>query len=208
MIFPDLRILVFARAPRAGVCKTRLIPALGKAGAAHAQQRLAESSLRTAARSRLAPVELHAAPDARHGFFLRARRRHALQLRRQSGRDLGARMAAAMQKALRSARGVIVIGTDCPALDEPYLRRACAALRDHDVVVGPAADGGYVLVGARRHRPQLFAGIAWGGPRVLAMTRQRLRRLGLDWVELPALWDVDTPRDWRRARRWLRHSGV
>ncbi len=208
MLFPELRILVFARAPVAGACKTRLIPALGKAGAARAQQRLAEHCLKTVIGSGLAPVELHAVPDTRHGFFLRARRRHALRLRRQSGQDLGRRMAAAVRKTLRESRGAIVIGTDCPALDTAYLRQACAALRRHDIVLAPAADGGYVLIGARLHRPQLFSGIAWGGPRVLATTRQRLRRLRLRWAELPTLWDVDRRRDWRRAQSLLRRASA
>ncbi|MGH8035001.1 MAG: TIGR04282 family arsenosugar biosynthesis glycosyltransferase, partial [Lysobacterales bacterium] len=88
-------------------------------------------------------------------------------------------------------------------LDAEYLAQACAALEQHDVVLGPAGDGGYVLIGTRVQEPRLFAGIAWGGPGVLAATRRRLRRLQLEWVELDTLWDVDTARDWRRARRLL-----
>ena len=206
MIFPELRILVFARAPVAGACKTRLVPRLGRAGAAAAQRKLTEHCLHHSGEAGLAPVELHAAPDSRHGSFLRMRRRHRLRLRRQSGRDLGRRMSRAIAQALAGCGGAIVIGTDCPAMDTFFLHQACAALRKHDAVLGPASDGGYVLIGLRRPEPRLFAGIAWGGPRVLAQTRRRLQRLGLSWRELPALWDVDTPRDWRRARPLLRHG--
>ncbi len=116
-------------------------------------------------------------------------------------------MASALRQALRTCRAAIIVGTDCPSLDAEYLARACAALEQHDVVLGPAADGGYVLVGARVTAPRLFAGIAWGGSKVLTATRRRLVRLRLNWIELDTLRDVDTARDWRRARPLLKRSG-
>ncbi|MGH8530162.1 MAG: TIGR04282 family arsenosugar biosynthesis glycosyltransferase [Nevskiales bacterium] len=204
MRFLQHRILIFTRAPVAGACKTRLIPALGRRGAARAHRQLASHSLRMAQGAALAPVTLCCAPDSRHAFFTLARMRTGVRLQRQSGSDLGRRMAGALRQALRSCRAAIIIGTDCPLLDAEYLAQACAALEQHDVVLGPAADGGYVLVGTCVHEPRLFAGIRWGGPRVLAATRRRLRRLRLDWIELQTLWDVDTARDWSRARRSLK----
>lgn len=206
MRFPQQRILIFARAPVPGACKTRLIPALGRHGAAQAHRRLAGHSLRTAQGAALAPVVLCCAPDSRHSFFTLARMRTGVRLQRQSRGDLGRRMASALRQALRTCRAAIIIGTDCPLLDAAYLARACRALEQHDVVLGPAADGGYVLVGARVNTPRLFTGIAWGGPKVLTATRRRLVRLRLDWIELDALWDVDTAQDWRRARPLLKHG--
>ncbi len=207
MRFAAFRILVFARAPVPGACKTRLIPSLGARGAALAHQALTNHTLLTATRAQLAPVELYCSPDPRHAYFIRARARLGLRLRRQAGGDLGRRMAWAVRNALSHAKAAVIIGTDCPALSKDYLRRACAALEKHAVVLGPADDGGYVLIGARAHAPRLFAGIAWGGSGVLTATRRRLRRLGLNWIELEPLWDVDTLSGWRRARRLLARPG-
>jgi glycosyltransferase A (GT-A) superfamily protein (DUF2064 family) len=91
-----------------------------------------------------------------------------------------------------------VIGTDCPAFTPEHLRAAAHALRDADVVLIPAEDGGYVLIGARGAHPQLFSGIAWGTPTVLTETRARIAALGLKSIELPALWDIDTEADLAR----------
>ena len=96
----------------------------------------------------------------------------------------------------------VLIGSDCPSVGTTELRAALDQLATgRDAVLGPAADGGYVLVGLRRPCPSLFRDIAWSTPTVLAATRRRLDRVGLAWVELPAGWDVDTPADLRRLRR-------
>lgn len=200
MRHPDARLLVFARAPVPGDCKTRLVPALGARGAARVQRQLLEKTLETAVGSGLAPVELWCAPDCRHPFLLRLRDAYGLRLQRQPAGDLGRRMSEALRRTLREVRYAILIGTDCPALADADLARALAALRTGaPAVFQPAADGGYVLVGLSRPEARLFHGIKWGGARVMDGTRARLARLGLGWTELPALWDVDYPADWRRA---------
>jgi len=95
-----------------------------------------------------------------------------------------------------------VIGTDCPVLTAAHLQDAANVLRSGaDVVVFPAEDGGYVLVGLRRPQPDLFTGMAWGSEDVMTETRRRLRHLGLSWREPTQLWDVDRPTDVRRMRR-------
>jgi rSAM/selenodomain-associated transferase 1 len=116
-------------------------------------------------------------------------------VRRQCGADLGERMHHAISDGLRRYRQVILVGSDCPAIDRTYLQAALAALARVELVVGPATDGGYVLLGARRIRPELFSGVAWGGCSVFAETVQRADRLGLDWQALPALQDIDRPED-------------
>jgi uncharacterized protein len=202
MRHPDARILVFARAPVPGACKTRLIPAVGARGAARVQRQLLEKTLETAVASSLAPVELWCAPDCRHPFLLQLRDAYGLRLQRQPAGDLGRRMSEALRHTLRQARYAVLVGTDCPALTAADLERALGALRDGTpAVFQPAADGGYVLVGLSRPEPRLFHGIEWGGARVMDGTRARLVRLRLDWTESPALWDVDDPADWRRAVR-------
>jgi glycosyltransferase A (GT-A) superfamily protein (DUF2064 family) len=177
------RVLVFARAPRAGAVKTRLVPLLGEHGAARLHARLVERALSTARSARLGPVELWSTS-------------------RQRGADLGARMHHAFARHLRHAARVIIIGADCPALRACDLRQAARWLAGGaDAVFAPTEDGGYALVALRRVSPQLFAGVAWGGPAVMAQTRARLAALGWRWRELPLVWDVDRPQDYRRLQR-------
>jgi rSAM/selenodomain-associated transferase 1 len=190
--------MVFARAPVPGEAKTRLIPALGKAGAAALHRRLVTHSLRAATDARLGPVELWCAPDAGDPFFRECGRRFGVSLRSQGQGDLGARMQGAFEVALAGASRAIVVGSDIPALSAHYLRDAGRALAGDDVVIGPAEDGGYVLIGLARCDPELFREIPWGGPEVLAETRRRIAALSWRLSELPVLWDVDRPEDLER----------
>ncbi len=202
MRFPQARLLIFAKAPAPGQVKTRLAARLGPIGAAKLYQRLLRRTLRTASRASLCPVQLWCAPDTRHGFFRRCRRDYGIALHRQQGAGLGQRMHHALNVVLREAPYAVLIGGDCPSLGEAELQAALMALATgRDAVLGPAADGGYVLIGLRRPGKTLFRQIAWGSSAVLAATRRRLRRAGLDWVELPPGWDVDRPADLRRLNR-------
>ena len=200
MRHPDARILIFARAPVAGACKTRLIPSVGRQGAARVQRALLEKTLETAVAAGLAPVELWCEPDCRNPVLQRCRADYGVRLRRQPAGTLGRKMSEALRLTLREARHAVLIGTDCPALAPTDIATALATLNKNSAMVfQPAEDGGYVLVGANRVEPRLFRGIAWGGPEVMSATRRRLVRLGLAWTELPTLWDVDEPADLRRA---------
>ena len=181
-----------AKAPIPGLTKTRLIPVIGAHAAAVLQERLTERAVATAREAGVGPVTVWCAPDPSHPSFRELVTRHAATLKRQPAGDLGARMRAAIAG---SGRATLVIGTDCPALTADHLRTAAAALREADVVLIPAEDGGYVLIGARMAHRQLFSGIAWGAFSVLAETRARIADLKLTRVELPALWDVDTEAD-------------
>ncbi len=190
---PDTLIQIFARAPEPGKVKTRLIPALGERGAAELQLRLLRRTVAMAAASRLAPVQLWCASSVDHPVFVET----GLPRQRQRGADLGARMAHALAVGLRTAQRVVLIGSDCPVMDVAYLHAAIEALSDREAVLGPAEDGGYVLIGLRR-RADLFTGVDWGSERVLAQTRERLAAAGLGWQELATLWDVDRPADLMR----------
>ena len=186
-----------ARAPQPGAAKTRLIPALGAVGAARLQRRFTLQALVEASRAATGGVILWGAPHCQHRFFRALRRRLAVELRSQSEGDLGARMAAVFAAY---SGPVVLIGTDCPVLLAAHLVAAARVLRGdgngpNDAVFVPADDGGYVLVGLRRPQPRLFEGIDWGSERVMAQTRERLSELGLRWLELPTLWDVDRPGD-------------
>lgn len=206
-LFPAARLLIFAKAPVPGQVKTRLIPQLGGVGAARLYRRLLYRTVAVATAAALCPVELWCAPDLRHGFFLACRHDYRLTLHRQQGRELGERMHHALSRALRRSQYAIVMGGDCPSLGRAELHTALAALAaGRQAVLGPAADGGYVLIGLRRPRGALFRGIQWGSAAVLAATRRRLRRAGLDWAELAPGWDVDRPADVRRWRQVERRN--
>ncbi len=203
MRFPDGRILVFAKAPVAGRVKTRLIPPLTPAAAAALHRELAERTLATATSGALAPVELWCAPGPDDPFFRQCRRRFGLSLRRQPEGDLGTRMATALEQTLRQSRHAVLIGCDCPVLTPSHLAKALGLLAEGtSLVLGPAEDGGYMLIGARdRIDAALFEKIEWGSERVLEQTRARARERGIGWRELEPLWDLDRPADLERYRR-------
>jgi len=194
----SVAIAIMAKAPVPGLTKTRLIPSIGAHAAAILQERLTERTVATARAAAVGAVTLWCAPDPSHPSFRDLATRHAVTLKRQPNGDLGARMLAAMAA---SGHSTLVIGSDCPVFTAENLRAAAHALRDADVVLIPAEDGGYVLIGARAAHPQLFSGIAWGTPKVLAETRARIAALGLTCRELPALWDLDTEADLARFER-------
>ena len=192
-----MRVIVFAKAPVPGSAKTRLIPARGAAGAARFHARLGERALETACAASLGPVELCCTPDRSHPFFSKCALRFGVSLTEQGTGDLGERM----HRALAADLPAVLIGADCPAMTPDYLREAAAALAaGQDVALGPAEDGGYVLIAANRIRPDAFARIGWGGPDVMEDQRARLREVGWRWSELPPLWDVDRPEDLARIR--------
>ena len=188
-------IIIFAKAPVAGQAKTRLAPVLGMEGAARLAGVMLRHTVRSAVQAALGPVELCCAPDAGHTEFQLTAASLPVRLSAQCDGDLGARMESALARGLEQFSRVVLIGTDAPGLDAGVLRAAAAALREHDAVFAPAADGGYVLVGLSRRAPQLFAGIAWSTPEVMHQTRERIIALGLSVHELATMHDVDEPDD-------------
>ncbi len=201
MSLDPVRILIFAKAPIPGQVKTRLIPALGADRAAALHAELLAGLVGRLGAAPPAPLELWCAPDTRHELFRALAVRWPLALYRQGDGDLGARLLAAARDAGRRARYRILIGADCPLLDRGYLEAAVAALLGgRDAVLGPAEDGGYVLLGLREASERLFRAMPWGTDRVAAITRRRMQGLSWDWLELPMLWDLDRPED---LPRWV-----
>lgn len=199
---PEPALIVFARAPEAGRVKTRLVPLLGEAGAARLHARLVMRTLRTVAASGIESVYLYCAPRTKNRFFEEMQDRFGVRLCPQGHGNLGERMFRAFTRGLREHSFVVLIGSDCPALKPADLRAAMRALREGaDAVLAPAEDGGYPLIGLRRVSRRLFNDVDWGGPRVLAQTRGRLKALRWRWRELRTVWDVDRPEDVLRLRR-------
>ena len=200
---PPTTLIVLAKAPQAGLAKTRLIPALGAAGAAALAERLLDDAMDRALAAKLGPVLLCGTPDLLHPAFTRHAARPGVALALQVGVGLGERMHHALLSVLAAplpnqpsaSHQALLIGTDCPALCATLLRQAAATLATTDVVLVPALDGGYALIGMRRPAPSLFSGMVWSTPQVLAHTRQRLAAAGLRHAELPAVPDIDEPAD-------------
>lgn len=199
-----VRVLVFAKAPLQGRVKTRLIPALGAAGAASLAGRMLDHALGQALAAEVGPVELCASPAFDHADWAGIRLPDGVRTSDQGAGDLGARMARAAKQSLRTKRPVLLMGTDCPALTARHLRAAAAALRDHEAALIPARDGGYVLLGLRVFHPCLFRRLPWGTGGVARLTRARMAALGWHvWVG-PRLADIDRPRDLGRLPESLR----
>jgi rSAM/selenodomain-associated transferase 1 len=200
------RLIVMAKAPAAGLAKTRLIPALGADGAAALAARLLAHAIEQAEAAAPAAREMCVTPDPAHPAFAAWAGRPGWQWSAQGAGDLGARMDRALTRALAAAPAALLIGTDAPALDAARLCEAAQALREYDTVFVPALDGGYALVGLRRPVPALFDGVAWSTPAVMAATRERAAAAGLRWAELAPVADIDEPADlarlpasWRRG---------
>lgn len=199
--YPHSRILLFTREPLLGQVKTRLYPATG-----HEQALLLyEAMLRRVASmledANLADWDLLVTSNPSHKTFISICNKKNIYLQMEG--DLGQKMAAATAQALarEEVQSVLVIGSDCPAMGPDYLNAAIAALEEgNDVVLGPADDGGYVLLGLRRVIPELFAGIPWGSSEVLKASLRQLDRLKVPYQLLETLWDVDRAEDLRRLQ--------
>jgi len=203
----DERLVVFTRHPTPGRAKTRLIPAIGAVAAARVHRDLTEHTLR-----RLAPLARDATIEVRYeGASEEAFRRwlgSQPRLAPQGDGDLGDRMARAVADAFREgARRAVLIGVDAPDLAPSHVREAFARLRACDLVIGPAQDGGYYLIGLRAPVPEVFAGIEWGSSSVLEATAAAARRRDLHVETVETLADVDRPEDLPRLARMRRGDG-
>jgi len=189
---------VLLKAARPGEVKTRLAREIGSGAAVRLYRQLAERTI-AAARGTGWPVSVWYAP-ADAGPEMAAWLGKPARYRPQPDGDLGHRMRAAADGPPDTH--VVVIGADCSRMSTDLLHQAAAALERSAVVLGPALDGGYYLLGGRRPLPDLFTGIVWSTDRVLADTRRRLERAGVTWEELETMSDVDTAAD-ARATGWL-----
>ncbi len=203
---PDLHVLLFARYPVPGRAKTRLVPALGAEAAARLHRRMTEEAVQ-AARALRATVTVCCTGAPRRAF--RAWLGPGPGYEPQASGPLGRRLRFAFESAFRrGAMRAVAAGCDVPGLTPGLLRRAFDALGEKDAVLGPAADGGYYLIGMASPHPALFEGVDWGTGRVAAQTRDALRRAGLPWAELPEHADVDRPEDLAHLRADPRFADV
>jgi rSAM/selenodomain-associated transferase 1 len=198
-------IAVFAKAAVPGAVKTRVIPQIGASGAARLHLALVRQALQTALDAQIGRVQLWttaadpALSDIAH--------RLGVDLRLQTGGDLGQRMSHTFAELLAITRSVILVGSDCPSRCAQDLREASVQLASGcEAVLGPTEDGGYHLIALNRVLPSVFIDIDWSTPAVFEQTRARLRTLAVRWHELPLRWDVDRPEDLARLRADPRHA--
>jgi rSAM/selenodomain-associated transferase 1 len=190
----------FARYPRPGQVKTRLQSALSPLEACAVHEALMLQTAKTLTASSLGPAELWLDSCEEHAVLSEAVQMGMGGPYRQSGGGLGERMYHALRDGLTRAQSVVLVGSDCPDLCRDYLSAAFAALENAEVVLGPADDGGFVLIGCRQLRPRMFANVVWGGSDVLESTQRALQSEGLGSHLLSTLYDVDTPDDLLRWR--------
>lgn len=200
MGLPEVRlsplVVVLARSPRPGGCKTRLIPALGAEGAAALGRALLEHTIGVVEESGLPwRLALDGPPDPT--LAARLRDRGVRPLPQPSG-DLGGRLRWACGLAART----VCVGTDCPGLRAEDLRRAAAASTP---CLGPAEDGGYYLIAVSQNDIRIlqnvFIDIPWSTEKVFEITLQRMREADRAPLLLPTRADLDTPSDLARLRR-------
>jgi uncharacterized protein len=189
------RLIVMTKYPEPGRTKTRLIPALGADGAAELHRKL---GLHTVDQVRSYQPEIRYAggnQDLMQNWLGDFNYVH------QGDGDLGDRMNRAFVEAFdQGCDRIVMIGTDCPAIDLALVDRAFEALERTDVVFGPAMDGGYYLIGLRRQIPELFCGIAWSTDSVLRDSLEVLERLQIQSLLLEVLPDIDRPEDLQYLR--------
>jgi len=201
---PSERLVIFTKYPRPGFAKTRLAATLGSENAARLQQQLTERVIKMTR-----PIDTLRAVE-RVIYYTGGTEQQMLSwlgeetpLIKQGGSDLGARMLTALRDSReQNIVRTIIIGADCPFIDHHLVARAFAHLERHHLVLGPAIDGGYYLIGLRgdlssASLSELFEDISWGSDAVYRQTLDRAKTLNLSHISLAPLNDIDHPDDLR-----------
>lgn len=193
----DKKLIIFSRFPEPGKVKTRLVPALGIEGAAAIHRQMAEYTVEKVICLQSAGTAcIQVAYTGSDEKCMRNWLGNDIEYSMQGAEDIGARMLIAFQQAFDSQnRKVVIIGTDCPALTAQVIEQAFEALDAYDLVLGPAFDGGYYLIGLRKPIPALFQAIEWGTPSVLKQTVDRANQHNISFTLLEELHDIDRPGD-------------
>ena len=194
-------LVILANAPIPGEVKTRLCPPLTDDEAATLHGSFVLDMLersKTAVTKLKLPLDryLACAPSSTLVFFKIMEERQGVKLIDQVGDDLEARLQHVFETMFgRGYQRVFMVGTDVPSLPLQYYTEALALLEANDLVLGPALDGGYYLIGLKRMVPDLFIGIPWSTERVLGVTQEKATTLGLRTALLPPWRDVDSIED-------------
>lgn len=204
MKYPNSRILIFCKSPILGTVKTRMQPFLTQEASVVLHKSLVIKTIDLAVKSNLSPVQVWCAPDFSHEFFLDILEQYPVTLHKQMGNDLGQKMSYSLSSILEEAESAILIGTDCPSFVSADLEEALTAMNNNaDIVISPAEDGGYTLVGMKRFTPEVFEGIDWGTETVFEKTVSNISILNRRLAILDTQWDIDRPEDLQRYKKIL-----
>ncbi|MGD8883721.1 MAG: TIGR04283 family arsenosugar biosynthesis glycosyltransferase [Desulfobacterales bacterium] len=209
-VMPE-RLIVFTRFPEPGKTKTRLIPALGAEGAARLQRQMTEHILAIVTKVSDRPgLTIEVRHEGGNTGLMQEWLGPQYSYRPQGPGDLGRRMARAFEAAFRKSKGTaVIVGSDIPGISANIIQQAFEALQKNDLVLGPAHDGGYYLIGMKNTLPaaisaRLFEGIDWGTGEVFSQTLEAARESGLCFIVLESLGDVDRPVDlhnWQEVKK-------
>jgi len=192
----DKQLIVFAKSPLPGHCKTRLSPLLGDIKACEFYKSLLSGCFKTISALSNTDISIHIYPDTNNSFLSQLNKKYAYEFLPQRGDNLGERMFLAIRQSLNKYSKVVLIGSDCPAIDKNYIEAAFHRLKTHDIVFGPATDGGYVLIGANKLDKRIFSNIPWSTDQVLEQSLNQSTSAGYNAGLLQALRDIDTPDDY------------
>ena len=200
------KLIIFARAPIAGHAKSRMIPLLGAEGAAQLHREITlwlldklSRSVESDSEDEKYEMELWAASDMEHPFFSECVDRFGITLKLQQGSDLGERQFLAMESALTENDHVVIVGSDVVSLIKSDIQYAFKALEQgYKLVIAPAEDGGYGLIGCSKIEREIFDDILWGGEQVYKGMINNLNQRDYNWKQLPVVWDLDRPDDLSR----------
>lgn len=190
-------LIIFSRYPEPGKTKTRMIPLLGAIKAAELQQKMTEhtvSNVQQFSSNCDIKIEVHFTGGSQQ-LMIEWLGKNLDYIPQTSG-DLGQKMNSSFERAFNLGnQHVVIIGIDCPDINQAILNKAFTSLKEHDLVLGVAEDGGYYLIGLNQAVPQLFHNINWGTEQVLKQTINIAQKLKLNVYYLPTLSDVDRPED-------------
>jgi hypothetical protein len=189
-----VNILLFAKAPEAGKVKTRLQPQISPSRAARLYQLLLNKVVANISKTNF-PISIWRAGSLSHPCWQEYAKNPLITLHEQGAGDLGDRMKFAALESLKKFNKVVLIGADCIDIDKHYLELAVSKLDTNNVVIGPANDGGYVLLALYSVATDFFSDIEWGSDKVLSQTLMKIDTLGWSYKLLPALNDIDRPED-------------
>lgn len=197
------KLVIFAKAPIAGHAKSRMIPLLGREGAAKLHQEITDWLLSKVVDESIADslyaTELWVASDSTHPFFEQCKNRYDIALKLQKGEDLSERQFHAISSSLQESEHVVVIGSDVVSITQYDIQQAFDALEQgYELVIAPAEDGGYGLIGCAKIDAAVFDGIPWGSGQVYVGMVRNLNRLNYNWKQLSNVWDLDRPEDLMR----------
>ena len=198
-LYPQGKIIVFAKEPVLGKVKTRLARDIGEIAALQFHEEMLRQTMEMVCEYNLAAVELHVTGNPDHPLFQLLSLEFNVSVHEQKGKNLGEKMFFALEQSLGNSNYSVLIGTDCPIMGVDYLSNALTALvRGQDAVIGPAEDGGYVLIGTRKIKKDWFQGVLWGSSQVMQQSRSKMLASGAKLEELQTLWDVDKIDDLQR----------